>query len=89
MALGAGRTRTVREVVRQGMAPSVIGLVAGMLMALVLSRLAASLLFGVRPNDPLTYVVVALSLLMVSFSASALPARRAARVAPSEALREG
>ena len=89
MALGAGRSRTVREVVRQGMAPAVVGVAAGTGLALLLSRLAESLLFGVRPTDPLTYAVVALSLLAVSFTASALPARRAARVAPSEALREG
>ena len=89
MALGAGASRTVRQMVRQGMAPAMVGVAAGIGAALLLSRLAESLLFGIRPTDPLTYALVAIALLVVSFSASALPALRAARVAPSEALREG
>jgi predicted lysophospholipase L1 biosynthesis ABC-type transport system permease subunit len=89
MALGAGRARTVGEIVRQGVAPAVTGVLAGTVIALLLSRLAGTLLFGVSPTDPLTYLLVALTLLVVSLSASALPARRAVRVAPSEALREG
>jgi ABC-type antimicrobial peptide transport system permease subunit len=89
MALGAGRARTVGEIVRQWVAPAVTGVLAGTVIALLLSRLAGTLLFGVSPTDPLTYLLVALTLLVVSLSASALPARRAVRVAPSEALREG
>jgi predicted permease len=89
MALGAGRARTVSEIVRQGVAPAAIGVLAGTVIALLLSRLAGALLFGVSPTDPLTYLLVALTLLVVSLSASALPARRAVGVAPSEALREG
>jgi len=67
--------------------PALVGVAAGVGGALLLSRLAESLLFEVRPTDPFTYAVVVLALLGVTLAASILPARHATRIHPSEALR--
>jgi len=64
-----------------------LGLIAGLLGALVVTRLASSLLFGVRPADPLTFTGVALFMMLVAFVACLVPARRATRVDPLVALR--
>ena len=88
MALGADRHNVVRMVVRQGMKLVVIGLVIGLVGALGITRVIASLLIGVSPTDPLTYSTIALTLAAVAFAASYLPARRATRVDPVRALRE-
>lgn len=64
-----------------------IGLASGVAAALALSQLMATLLFGVSPTDPLTFVGVALLLMIVPLSACYVPARRAARVNPITALR--
>jgi len=73
--------------VRQGMAPAVAGVAVGLVGALAGARVLRSLLFGVSAADPLTIVVVTLFLAAVALTASYLPARRATRVAPTEALR--
>ena len=87
MALGA-RTNQVRGmVVRQGMGLAAIGVAIGLAGALGLSRLISSLLYGVAPHDPITLGGVTLSLLLVAAVASWLPAMRAARIDPIEALR--
>jgi ABC-type antimicrobial peptide transport system permease subunit len=64
-----------------------IGLASGLVAAVVLSRLMASLLFRVRPVDAVTYVAVSIGLLATALLASYLPSRRAATVDPVEALR--
>ena len=87
MALGARARETVLAVARQGVLPALVGVAAGVGGALLLSRLAESLLFEVRPTDPFTYAVVVLALLGVTLAASILPARHATRIHPSEALR--
>jgi putative ABC transport system permease protein len=87
MALGAQRADLLGMVIRQGMTPVVIGLVAGIAAALSLGRAIRSLLFGVQPTDPLTIVGVTLTLLAVSALACLIPARRAMRVDPMVALR--
>jgi putative ABC transport system permease protein len=87
MALGARPTTVVGLVVRQGMAPVVLGLAVGIIAALALSRLLTTMLFGVSPHDPRTLVVVAVLLVAVALLASYLPARRATRVDPLTALR--
>jgi len=87
MALGATRGDVLRLVVREGMALAVIGMVAGVVTAVGLTRLLASMLYGVRPADPSTLVAVALSLGIVAFLASYVPARRATQVDPMMALR--
>jgi putative ABC transport system permease protein len=87
MALGARPADVLRLVVRQGMAPAVAGVAVGLVGALAGARVLRSLLFGVSAADPLTIVVVTLFLAAVALTASYLPARRATRVAPTEALR--
>jgi predicted permease len=87
MALGATRGDVLRLVVREGMVLAVIGMAAGLAAALVLTRLMSSLLYGVRPADPLTLLSVSLALGGVAFLASFIPARRATQVDPMGALR--
>ena len=87
MALGAPAQRVLKEVVGQGMALTGVGIALGLLGAWGVSRVLSSLLFGVSATDPLTFVSMALVLALVSLAASWLPARRAARIDPVEALR--
>jgi len=68
---------------RLGAAGVVIGLGAGLLAA----RLARSLLFGIQPTDVVTFVAVPVLLFAVALAAAAIPARRAARISPTEAMR--
>jgi putative ABC transport system permease protein len=88
LALGAEPSRVARLVIADGMRVAVAGIVAGVVAALFASRLAASLLYGVSPRDPLTIVAVAVTLLVVAALANWIPARRAARVDPLIALRQ-
>jgi predicted permease len=88
VALGAEPSRVTRLVVADGMRVAVAGVVVGVIAALYTSRLAASLLYGVSPRDPLTIGTVAVILLAVAALANYLPARRAARVDPLVALRQ-
>jgi predicted permease len=87
MALGAGRSDIVRMVLRDGMALVAAGVVLGLSLALALSRAIAGLLFGVSPTDPLSYALVGFLLLAVAALACGVPARRATRISPLEALR--
>ena len=86
-ALGADRKRVVRFVVRQGAVLVGVGIVGGLIGAMVLTRLVASLLSGVSTRDPLTFVAVPLLLASVAMLATLVPAWRAARVDPVIALR--
>jgi predicted permease len=87
IALGASQMGIVRLVVLKGMALALCGVAAGLAGAFVLSRLMQSLLFGVRPDDPLTFVVISLMLMLITFLASYVPARRAAQIDPIVSLR--
>ena len=87
MALGADPRSVLRLVVGQGMAVALAGAGLGLVGAFLLTRLMASLLYGVRPGDPLTFAAVAAALLLVALAASWIPARRAARIDPMQALR--
>ena len=86
-ALGASRERLVGLVVRQGMALTGIGVVLGFLGAAVASRLLVSMLFGVSPLDPATYLCVVGVMAAVSVVACWVPAVRAARADPASTLR--
>ncbi len=87
MALGAQRSDVLGLVVRQGMTLAAIGVVAGLIGAFGLTRVMASLLFNVRPDDPATFLAISLLLVAVAFLACYLPARRATQVNPIQALR--
>ncbi len=87
MALGAQRRDVLRLVVRQGMALAFVGVALGLLGALWLTRLLESLLFRVRPTDPLIFTSVPVLLSLVALLACYLPARRATKVDPLTALR--
>jgi ABC-type antimicrobial peptide transport system permease subunit len=87
MALGARKEELTRMFVGQGLRLAAIGVACGLLAAVGLTRLMKSLLFEVNPVDPLTFVTVALGLVLAAVLASYLPALRAATVDPMEALR--
>jgi len=88
IALGAQPAGVVRLFVSEGMRVALIGIAAGLAAALVVSHALASLLFGIPARDPLTFGSVAAVLTVVALAASAIPARRAARVDPLIALRD-
>ena len=88
MALGADRGDVLRLIVGQGMRPALVGLVIGAGGALALGSVLQSLVFGVSARDPLTFGAVAALLAGVALAACAMPALRATRVEPSEALQE-
>jgi putative ABC transport system permease protein len=88
MALGASQSDILRLVVGDGMKPILLGVALGVIAAIALSRLVASLLFGVPPTDPLTFVVVATLLVIVGIAANTVPAYRATKVEPTQTLRE-
>ena len=87
MALGARQLDVLKLVVRQGMLLTLVGVVLGLGAAYLLTRVMSSLLFGVTEKDPITFGVVAALLIAVSFLACFVPARRATKVDPLEALR--
>ncbi len=87
MALGAGRADVTRMVLRESLIPVLAGIAAGVAGALVLARLVESMLYGVKPRDPVALGAAAVALLAVGCAASLIPAGRASRVEPSVALR--
>jgi len=87
MALGAQRLDVLRMVVRQGTMLAVIGVVVGIGLASMVTRSLSFFLYGVSPFDPLTFIVVALTLLLAALLATVVPAQRATRVDPLSALR--
>ncbi len=87
MALGARRSQVLGMVLKQGLVLTVAGSAIGLALAFALSRVAASLLYGVSPTDPLTFVAVPLLLLLIATVACLVPARRAASLDPLRALR--
>ncbi len=87
MALGATRANVLRLILRESAKPVLLGLALGIPAALALARFLSSLLYGVRPSDPLTLAGVAILLLLVAIAASVIPARRATKVDPMVALR--
>jgi ABC-type antimicrobial peptide transport system permease subunit len=88
IALGAQRFDVLRLVMKNGAQMTFIGLLIGLAAALGLTRLMRSMLFGVKPSDPLTFVAVAALLGAIAMLACYVPARRAMKVDPIEALRQ-
>ncbi len=87
MALGARQADVARMALREGMAPVVAGAICGVGLALLATRLMKTLLYEVKPTDPMTYALVTAMLIGVAAVANYIPARRAARVDPLVALR--
>jgi predicted permease len=89
VALGAPRGDLLRMIVRQGLVLALAGAVAGVLVALAATRVLRSFLYDVLPSDPATFGAILAILAFAVLAATWIPARRAASVDPSEALREG
>jgi putative ABC transport system permease protein len=87
VTLGAQPTDVFRSIVGEGARIALLGLAAGLIVALALTRLLRSFLYGVSTSDPVTFISVALLLALVSVAACYFPARRATRVDPIVALR--
>jgi len=87
LALGAQKRNVLSLVISQGMKLALSGVAIGIVAALALTRVIRGLLYGVTPTDPVTFALVSLLLVAVALLACWLPARRAARVDPMEALR--
>ena len=87
MALGASRADVLRMIVREGMRTAAIGLAAGLVAALALTRVMRSILYEVTATDPAVFAAIALLLAAVAALASYIPARRATRIDPIAALR--
>jgi predicted permease len=88
IALGAQIGDVVSLVMRDGMRPTLIGAIIGLIGALIFGRLLVHLIYGVRASDPLTFLVVSLFLMAIAVIACIAPAWRATRVDPMKALRE-
>ena len=88
VAFGAGRGRIFRMMIVQGLRLSAAGIVAGIFAAWALTRLMRTMLVGVEPTDPLTFAGMAAGFLVIAAGACGAPARRAARLDPTAALRE-
>ncbi|HEX4230237.1 MAG TPA: ABC transporter permease [Bryobacteraceae bacterium] len=88
MALGASKSDVLKLIIKQGMTPACLGVLVGLGIAYGLTRLLASLLYGVKATDPLTFGLVAVALTAVALFASYVPARRAVRLNPLAALRQ-
>jgi putative ABC transport system permease protein len=88
MALGAQIRDVLRLVVFEGMKPALVGMVIGLTGAMLLGRVLAKLVFGVKTTDPATFAAVSILLMAVALLATAVPAYRATRVDPMRTLRD-
>ncbi len=88
LAVGASRWQVLSMILTQGLSLTMAGLVIGLISALALTRFMSSWLFGVKPTDPLTFLIVPLFILLVATGASLIPAWNATRIDPVQALRQ-
>jgi putative ABC transport system permease protein len=88
MALGARPTQLLAQIVRHGAWVTGVGVALGLAGAFVLARFMATLVFGISVRDPVTFSVVPVVLAIIAAGAAVIPARRAIRVDPNQALRE-
>jgi ABC-type antimicrobial peptide transport system permease subunit len=87
MALGAQRFQVLGEVMKQGLLPTIVGIVIGLAGSLALNRLIASLLFGVQPTDLVTLAAVTVTMMLIAAAACWFPSRRASLLDPIVVLR--
>jgi ABC-type antimicrobial peptide transport system permease subunit len=87
MALGADRPTVLRLVLREGLRVTLTGVAIGLATALALSRVMAGYIYGIKSTDPLTFAGAAVLLMLSALAACYIPARRAMRVEPMQALR--
>jgi ABC-type antimicrobial peptide transport system permease subunit len=87
LAMGARREDVLGMILRRASRLTAIGLGTGLVLAFCLARLVANLLRGVRPDDPVVFIGIALAIAAIAFASSWIPARRASRVDPMQALR--
>ncbi len=87
LAMGASPGQILGSVLRSGVTPSAVGVGIGLAGALALRNVVAGFLYGITALDVPTFITVALLFALVSFAAAAIPARRAARIEPTVALR--
>jgi putative ABC transport system permease protein len=88
IALGAQREQVMRQVMFDGLRPALFGLVVGLAASMGAARLIRSMLYGTRPLDPAVFLGVAATLLLVAATACMVPAWRASRLDPMQALRK-
>jgi putative ABC transport system permease protein len=87
MALGANQSDILKMIIGQGLKLAIVGIITGLIIAFLLTRLMSSLLYEVSSTDPLTFIGVPLIIALVVLAACYIPARRATRVEPMIALR--
>jgi putative ABC transport system permease protein len=87
IALGAQREHVLRLMLADGLQPAIIGLVLGLIASAGVTRLIQSLLYGTQPLDPIVFILVSVALLAVAAVSCLIPAWRASRLDPIEALR--
>jgi ABC-type antimicrobial peptide transport system permease subunit len=87
MALGAHPSQVLRMILGENLAVTAIGLICGLIIALASAGMMQSMLFGLKPRDPITFIAAFCIVTFVSLAASFLPARQAAAIAPMRALR--
>jgi len=86
--LDTGPGKVMQHVVGGAVLASIAGIILGLVLSVALARFVGSLLFGVEPLDPVTYLLVVLVVLVVAAAAATVPSRRAATLDPAVALRE-